>query len=864
MSWTIVSSPAQPQPTQSGQWRIVSTPGPQSFDVPWWESGLRGAAGGALFNFDDELAGAIGGRAFGDEWRQRNEMARAEHPGWYTGGQIGGALGLAAATGGAGGLFRGALGLGEAGVTAANAANAAQQAGRLGQVARMIGQPLGWAARTAGAGAAYGAASRLGEADGDLQQRAAQALTPGNAATDATLALGFGAVAAPVARTLSGAVGAATRAGEHVLENWRARGAYDTALRDAQAALARGESVASLTAPGTVLSRMRRAAEDQMSNFETRGAAAGQGAALQQLARDVFGIELTQSQASNSAELRHWLADAHSNMFGPVAKQKADEILGAQLDQTAEAFMRIGSRDVVPPANAAEGGNNFRTHLIAAHDADRAAARQAEEELSVFGPVEVSSGAVRPIGLETLRGPLTEEASAIGLTPRQAPPPLDEAALASMNTAQRRAYVDAARAARESENARRAFPTAAAFHDDIIGRMNHLIELRRIHPNAAYTFDELRSLKQRANEMWADAQAGVPGGRVTPSDFQRVTRLYGRVADWFESIGRRANEGNAPLWPAGAHDGTVNPGSTSIFRPGDEGVRNAIRGRMGDPNAPLPDDLGAELARRFGIVNGKWRDYYQLYGESRPGGVRAASGPAGTEDNAVTRIVSKIIGPTTTGDQALRALIGDTGIHPQDGAHLALRAIKEKFGEDSAEWRGLQQSILARFSDLLRLAARQDNPRALNTIHNQLSNLLSKRQDFVREAFDEPQQIMLHQLREVLQRMQGPGPSMSNPSNTAATLLRFAHRLPLTKWLMDAYRDGVSVPNQAIRELTTAGPPPVLNAKALRALGWGWMFGPNTPGGQAAWGLANVAGARAIPQAQDDQAYWDEQYGNGY
>lgn len=149
------------------------------------QSFASGAADSFTFGWGDEIVGALFGEQAMEASRQRQEQARAEHGGWFLGGQVGGAL---AGGGGIGAAVRGGLG-------AARLARLGTRVGPMGRIA------FGGAAGGVG-GALYGA----GDApDGQRFEGAVNSALPGAVGGAAFQGLGEagGRVLGAVQRSLS-------------------------------------------------------------------------------------------------------------------------------------------------------------------------------------------------------------------------------------------------------------------------------------------------------------------------------------------------------------------------------------------------------------------------------------------------------------------------------------------------------------------------------------------------------------------------------------------------------------------------------------------------------------------------------------
>lgn len=165
--------------------------GPNEF-----ESLLSGAADAATFGWGDEIEGFFLGDAAKEAARRRQELARANHGGYYLGGQV---LGTIGSSFGVGGLARGALG-----------------ATRLAALASRVG-PLGRIGAGALAGGAGGFAYGAGDAQGDQRfVNGMNYVVPGMVGGGAFQALGE--VASPVLRNLRLAMSPEARSGRMLAE----------------------------------------------------------------------------------------------------------------------------------------------------------------------------------------------------------------------------------------------------------------------------------------------------------------------------------------------------------------------------------------------------------------------------------------------------------------------------------------------------------------------------------------------------------------------------------------------------------------------------------------------------------------------
>lgn len=193
--------------------------------------------------------------------------------------------------------------------------------------------------------------------------------------------------------------------------------------------------------------------------------------------------------------------------------------------------------------------------------------------------------------------------------------------------------------------------------------------------------------------------------------------------------------------------------------------------------------------------------------------------------------VAKMVAPEGDAERALSTLIGTRGVQPQHGAHLTMRALRERLGADSDTWRTLKMSVLRRFTDQLEEALNRDNPRSFNTVYAQLDDLLKKHQEFLTETFTPNERMRLMQLHAVLRQMQTPGPGAANASRSGVTAARLIQGLlPGAKTAGDAFRDGVLVPRAARQQLEAATRPNVWlgDGGVVKRTGIGALTGPDS------------------------------------
>lgn len=161
------------------------------------QSFLSGGADAFSFGFGDEIQGAFFGREAMEAARRRQELARANHGGWFMGGQLAGTL---AGSVGVGGIARGALG----------ASRLAALASRVGPAGRIVAGGL-----AGGAGSSLYAA---GDSGGDQRGiAAANAFGPGFVAGGAFQ--GLGEVASPILRNMRLAMSPEARSGRLAAES---------------------------------------------------------------------------------------------------------------------------------------------------------------------------------------------------------------------------------------------------------------------------------------------------------------------------------------------------------------------------------------------------------------------------------------------------------------------------------------------------------------------------------------------------------------------------------------------------------------------------------------------------------------------
>lgn len=207
--------------------------------------------------------------------------------------------------------------------------------------------------------------------------------------------------------------------------------------------------------------------------------------------------------------------------------------------------------------------------------------------------------------------------------------------------------------------------------------------------------------------------------------------------------------------------------------------------------------------------------------------------------------VAKMTAEEGDAERALATLIGTRGVQPQNGAHLTMRALRQRLGADSDTWRMLKLTILRRFSDPLEEALNRDNPRAFNTVYNQLDDFLRKHNEFIVETFSPNERLRLAQLHGVLRQMQTPGPGAANASRSGVTLAHLMQSIiPGGKFIGDTWRDAVMAPRAARQQLEQTTRPEVLGP-ALRAALGGVFMGP-----ESFW-LGAGAGAMQDRGAQD-------------
>lgn len=752
------------------------------------ESTLRGGAAGLTFNFDDEIVGAFGGDA--EAYRRRGEEANAAHPGWYTAGMIGGAfVPVGAPLKGLGLLARG----GQA-VQAARAARTAAFAARhpIAAGARQVGSYLGTAA---GAGVGYGTLSRIGYEQGDLAERAESGLSLANAGSDAAL----GAVVGGVGGL---ALGGIARGLETAGIQQAARRAYDDAFA---AARARREAATNPNvATNAAFDTSRLSAEARMA--AESGAARGEAAELQAMARERFGIDLSRSQAMRDREGKAWLAEAFDGVHGPRGRELAEAIVRRQTEQAPNAFMRVveGGPEHAP-VNASAGAGDFRGALLNRMNEEQAGIDAAEQALAPYGPVQfLTSPSGRTTGLATMRDRVEGIGRDLRLTAADAG--------ANVSPAQAgRAEVASRQVARAREN----LPIASRFYDDMIDEL----DLARGDRGRAYTLDDLRQMRQAANRYWQDARAAS----ASPSDRAAVTRLRGALVDWMDDVEARLREG----------------GSTP-FRPGNDMVRRAVQRALPE-GEQVAGNLGAEALARLSRANEATRTHMQFFGGRGLDQTRVGQGGRGSEARTVTDDISRIVSPSASADDALGELIGKNGVHPRPGAHLTMRAIRERFGDDSPVMRNLKLTILRRFTDRIAEAGNRDNPAVFRTVYAQLDDLLKNRGEFVEATF-QPQEItLLHELRDVVRQMQTPGPGASNASRSGIVAARLAQSLhPGVSLASRLAMDGIVAPHQAAREVLPAARPDVVGP-SLRSALIGLLGGPRSLWASGGIGAAHVA-----------------------
>ncbi len=216
--------------------------------------------------------------------------------------------------------------------------------------------------------------------------------------------------------------------------------------------------------------------------------------------------------------------------------------------------------------------------------------------------------------------------------------------------------------------------------------------------------------------------------------------------------------------------------------------------------------------------------------------------------------VRKMIAPEGDAERALSQLVGTRGVNPQLGAHMTMRALRERLGPDSDAWRTLKLSILRRLTDPLEEAVNRDNPRAFATIYQQLDNFLTRHHEFAVETFSPQERLRLEQMRAVLRSMQPPGPGASNPSRsgiTAGNLLQSL--LPGGKQVGNAWQDLVMAPRRARADLEAIGRPDVVSP-TLRAAAGGVLMGPDSFWLSAGAGAANTRFADYLRKKDEERA----------
>lgn len=280
---------------------------------------LSGGADALTFGFGDEIEGMILGRQAMEEARRRQELARANHGGWFMGGQLAGAL---AGSMGVGGLARGAMG-----------------ATRLAALASRV-SPAG---RILGAGLAGGAGSSLyaaGDSQGDQRGvNAANAFIPG--AVTGGAFQGLGEVASPVFRNIRLALSPEARSGRmaaEALERFSPAGANpatleaDTlqALRDAPDNATLGDTLPGWTqmvkGAGVRPSRMReelRAAYDADNNRMGERASADMWQTLNGTGRQDAADAMLNLRSIQETHARPLYAKAYQQRIDPEQARAA-------------------------------------------------------------------------------------------------------------------------------------------------------------------------------------------------------------------------------------------------------------------------------------------------------------------------------------------------------------------------------------------------------------------------------------------------------------------------------------------------------------------------------------------------------------
>jgi hypothetical protein len=765
-------------------------------DIGGLEAFGRGLASGVTFNFDDELVGLLGGDA--SEWREAGEQSREAHPWFYYPGMVTGAFVPVGAP-------LKAFGLGFKG---------AQAARGLGGMAADLGRTLGG---MAAGGAAYGQLSRLGAAEGTPGERIQESATLGNVGTDALMGLGFGALtqaALPLGTHLAGGI---SRAFETAGIQRGMRKGFQRAVEQGDLGAAR--SAAEGQAISGAQGRDFRSAqgEDRMTS-ELRGQLTGEAANLQKLAKDIFGVDMTRSQAVDDAIARGWLAEALDGVHGPRAQQAARDIMERQFGQMLGAFPRVVGPNATR-VSAVGGAENLRSALLRRMEEEQAGISEAERDLERFYSVELRSPVTeRNTGLQSLRNPLDEAAERAGFLDRN---PNDPGRWARLQTAEQRAGRMGA---------------AVQFYDDVRGLLDRALTARGERASNAVNVGLLRDLRKQVNEAWNDADKRFQSGSISPSEHRAISIMRGAVVNWLDNPRNFADKAGR------------------IWRPGREHVRRAVEEAGGPTEQEIgyrrelggqhPENQGLYGARAEGLMNEalrREREFYGFFGTGRPDDVRVGQGMQGSIGRAITDDITNILKPGSNANEALNTLIGagSRGVNPPKGAEHTMRAIRERFGGyESPEWENVQLTVLARFTDQVENALQRDNVHAMRTVFNQLDNFLDNHRRFVSEVFTPSQIARLEQLRTVVRLMQTPGPAASGPS--VRGMMGFVNALPGARQATQLFNEVVGAPFQAAAETRALPVPSVFGPSVRSGLVGAAGFGPRSLAASAGTGAANA------------------------
>lgn len=296
-----------------------------------------GAADAVTFGFGDEIVGALFGGTARDASRARQETARAERPGSFLLGQVGGSL---AGGGGVGLAARGAMG-------AARLAGAARSVGALGRIG--IG---------AGVGAAGGALYGAGDAPDEMRlQGAANNFIPGAVfgAGGQGLAEVGGRVAGAIGRSLSPEARAGRMMAES-LERFGPRSATPQAAeRDVLQALqnAPDNAMVADVVPGFAQLvkgagvRPSREREALREAFDNRNNNMGEWARTR-LAQDLGAEDVSQSipriQAQQRSQAGPLYQQAYNQRVAPSARARQMLDVDRRLSGNSQIFTQAAQR----------------------------------------------------------------------------------------------------------------------------------------------------------------------------------------------------------------------------------------------------------------------------------------------------------------------------------------------------------------------------------------------------------------------------------------------------------------------------------------------------------------------------------------